>query len=144
MKMALRLAAGLLAGAFLMLLAGCQAVQTQVTPSTTGLRYPPTNAANVLILNAPPAAPNIRIGEVRVEPASANVPQSDIQAAIRAGGAQLGADAVVIVQDSKHRIGAFYTGPWYDRTLNTVDQTVIVGMAIKFMTPQARAVRIAP
>ncbi|MGA2052147.1 MAG: hypothetical protein ABSH19_02420 [Opitutales bacterium] len=128
-----RLMTGLLAGIFVMLLAGCQApVKTQVTPALVGTTYPSTDPAQVQILTAAPTRPYVALGQVQALPASDNVPKEDIQAALQTAAAKLGADAVQITQDSEHQTGAFITGPWYDRTLNTVQQRVIVGEAIKY------------
>ncbi|MGA2052148.1 MAG: hypothetical protein ABSH19_02425 [Opitutales bacterium] len=137
MNIALRLGAGLLAGIFLTMLAGCQTVQTQVTPVAAGPTYPPTDPAQVQVLTTAPAQANVRLGQVRVQPSSGNMAKADIEAALQAGAAKLGADAVVIVKDDKKQVGAPVTGAWYDQSLDAVDQRIIVGEAIKYTTPPA-------
>jgi hypothetical protein len=122
-----------------MLLAGCQTVQTQVS-ATTGVTYPPTNPANVQILSTVPTQPYVRLGQVQAQPSSGNLPKARIEAAIQTAAAQMGADAVVIVKDKNREVGAFPTGPWYDQSMDTLDEKIIIGEAIKYTSGAGQTV----
>ncbi len=136
MKTIYRMAAGLLTGVFLMMLAGCATVPTVTTPSLTAPTYPPTDPTQVAILSTEPTRPCVRLGQIRAEPESVNIPVAEIKTALQKAAAKLGADAVVIIHDQDQVVGAIVTGPWYDRSLDQIQGRVIVGVAIKY-TPAA-------
>ncbi len=84
-----------------------------------------------LLLTLPVAACSDRLGHVFVEP-SGNPPVEEIEQAIRAEAAKLGADAAVPVFDRTRRIGRVDEGPWWDRRSFPVYGRKIVAVAIRY------------
>ena len=119
-----------LAGFFL--LTGCKTVSTSTKQYLGGPTYPPSDPANIEILRTQPTRPHVRLGEVQAEPSGDSVGAPQIEEAIRKAAAKLGADAVVIVYDRTQVTGAFVSGPWWGRSVNTVTGRVIIGVAIKY------------
>jgi hypothetical protein len=74
----------------------------------------------------------VRLGEVRAEPSSENVDVAKIEGALRKEAAKLGADAVVVVYDRTQVTGAFVTGPWWGRSVQTVQGRIVIAVAIKY------------
>ena len=111
---------------------GCKTVSTSTNQYLGGPIYPPSNPANIEILRTQPTRPHVRLGEVQAEPSSDSVGAPQIEEAIRKAAAKLGADAVVIVYDRNQITGAFVSGPWWGRSVNTVTGRVIIGVAIKY------------
>jgi hypothetical protein len=86
----------------------------------------------VQILRTPPTRPHVRLGEVTAEPSSDSVPVTEIEAALRKAAAKMGADAAVVVYDKTQTTGAFVTGPWWGRAVQTIQGRVIIAVAIKY------------
>jgi hypothetical protein len=55
-----------------------------------------------------------------------------IEEAIRKGAAKLGADAAVVVYDATRPTGAVVMGPWWGRTVDTIQGRMIIAVAIKY------------
>lgn len=132
MKIVTRSIAMLAAAASLMALTGCNTVSTSVRQDIGGPTFPPSNPALVQILRTPPTRPHMRLGEVQAEPSSDSVPVTEIEAALRKAAAKMGADAAVVVYDKTQTTGAYVTGPWWGRQVQTVQGRVIIAVAIKY------------
>jgi hypothetical protein len=111
------------------------------TVSTTAMQYvgaprrPATDPASVQILQAMPAQPHERLGEISLTASTKPAPKiSDLEDNLRQKAGTLGADAVVIVSDSLQPIGAYAAGGWWwsDRTLYTISGRRLVAVAIKY------------
>lgn len=113
-------------------LTGCKTVSTSTTQYLGGPIYAATDPATIQILRTQPTRPHVRLGEVRAEPSSDSVGAMEIEEAIRKAAAKLGADAVVIVYDRTQVTGAWVSGPWWGRSVNTITGRVIIGVAIKY------------
>ena len=116
----------------LVALTGCNTVSTTTNQSLGAPTFPPTDPALVEILTTAPTRPHIRLGEVQAEPSSDSVPTEKIKQALQTSAAKLGANAVVIVYDRNQVMGAMVTGPWYRRSIQAVQQRVIIGVAIRY------------
>ena len=115
-------------------LAGCSFVSTRIQPYLGGPTFPPTDPARVQILRAEPAHPHHRLGEVFVEP-SGDPTVAQYEQALREAGAQMGADAVVVVYDRMQVLGTVVSGPWWAPSASPVVGRVVVGLAIRSSTP---------
>jgi hypothetical protein len=113
-------------------LTGCNTVSTSVQQDLGGPTYPPSNPALVEILRTQPTRPHVRLGEVTAEPSSDTTPVADIEAALRKAAAKMGADAAVVVYDKTQTTGAYVTGPWWGRSVETIQGRVIIAVAIKY------------
>ena len=118
--------------AILFALTGCNTVSTSHTQDIGGPKYPPSDPAQVQILRTQPTRAHVRLGEVRAEPSSDSVPATDIETALRKAAAKMGADAAVVVYDKTQTTGAYVTGPWWGRSVQTVQGRVIIAVAIKY------------
>jgi hypothetical protein len=118
--------------AMLPLLTGCQTVALTSTQEIGGPTFPPTDPATVEILRTEPTRPHVRLGEVRAEPSSVDVSAAKIEEALRKGAAKLGANAAVVVYDRTQVTGAYVTGPWYGRSVETIQGRVVVAVAIRY------------
>mgnify|MGYP003333167675 CR=1 FL=1 len=114
------------------LLAGCNTVSVNSFQYVGVPSYAPTVPAQVEILRAMPQRAFERLGEISAEPATPEVGNQVIEQKLKAAGARLGADAVVITSDSVQVTGAMVTGPWYGRTVQRTTGRVIVGIAIRY------------
>jgi hypothetical protein len=95
-------------------------------------RYPPTDPDKVVILHERPKGGEVRLGEVIVDASIDPAPKVElIEARIRQGTAQLGGDAAVLVVDRTQTVGAVVMGPWWDRSVSTVQDRIVVAVAIK-------------
>jgi len=107
------------------------------TVSVSSMRYlgvpqfAPTDPAMVEILRREPRRPHEKLGEVYLEP-SGHPSVAEMEQAIRAGAAKLGADAAVLVYDRTKRIGTVYQGPWWARSSYAVYGRRIVAVAIHY------------
>ena len=113
-------------------LTGCNTVSTSQTQDIGGPKFPSSNPALVQILRTQPTRAHVRLGEVRAEPSSDSVPVADIEAALCKAAAKMGADAAVVVYDRTQTTGAYVMGPWWGRSVQTVQGRVIIAVAIKF------------
>jgi len=116
----------------LFVLTGCNTVSTSVRQDIGGPTFPPSDPALVQILRTAPTRPHVRLGEVTAEPSSDSVPVAEIEAALRKAAAKMGADAAVVVYDKTQTTGAYVTGPWWGRQVQTVQGRVIIAVAIKY------------
>ena len=114
------------------LLAGCAYVSVQSRRYLAVPSYPPTDPASVQILRAPPTQPHERLGEISLQP-EGNPSVQEMEAKLREAAAKMGAEAVVIVADRMHYMGAFVSGPWWGREISPIYGRVIVGVAIKYI-----------
>ena len=96
-------------------------------------RYAPTSGAQVEILHSEPARAHDKLGEIVVD-ASIDPPPAveKSEAALRREAAKLGADALVIVHDRAQAVGAQVWGPWWAPSVSTIENRLIVGVAIKY------------
>jgi hypothetical protein len=113
-------------------LTGCNTVSTSIRQDIGGPTYPPSDPAQVQILRPVPTRPHVRLGEVTAQPSSDSVPVTEIEAALRKAAAKMGADAAVVVYDKTQTTGAYVTGPWWGRQVQTIQGRVIIAVAIKY------------
>ena len=121
-----------LAAATLFAMTGCQTVSVSYTQDIGGPTFPPTDPATIEILRTEPTRPHVRLGEVRAEPSSDEVSAAKIEEALRKEAAKLGANAAVVVYDHTQITGAYVTGPWYGRSIETIQGRIIVAVAIRY------------
>jgi hypothetical protein len=119
----------------LVALTGCNTVSTSVKQDIGGPTYAPTDPAQVQVLRTQPTRPHVRLGEVTAEPSSDSVPVTEIEAALQKAAAKMGADAAVVVYDKTQTTGAYVTGPWWGRSVETIQGRVIVAVAIHYTGP---------
>lgn len=110
---------------------GCNTVSVSTKQDIAAPNYPATDPASVQILQTPPMAPHIRLGEITLEP-SGNPTKEMIQTKLQTAAAKLGANAVVIVADRTQIMGAYVSGPWWGRQVSTVTGRVIIGLPIRY------------
>jgi hypothetical protein len=132
MKITVQPIALITAAVGMFILTGCNTVSTSVRQDIGGPTFPPSNPALVQILRTPPTRPHVRLGEVTAEPSSDSVPVTEIETALRKAAAKMGADAAVVVYDKTQITGAFVTGPWWGRSVQTIQGRVIIAVAIKY------------
>ena len=132
MKATFRLMSLFAAAAALWLTTGCNTVSTSIKQDLGLPTYPPTDPAQVQILRTAPTRAHVRLGEVTAEPSSDSVPVAQIEEAIRKAAAKMGADAAVVVYDQTQPVATYVTGPWWGRSIQTVQGRVIVAVAIKY------------
>jgi len=132
MKILGRLLCFNLAVALLLAVTGCQTVSVSCTQDIGGPTFPPTEPATVEILRTEPTRPHVRLGEVRAEPSNEDVSAARIEEALRKEAAKLGANAAVVVYDHTQVTGAYVTGPWYGRSIETIQGRVVVAVAIRY------------
>jgi len=103
--------------------------------------FSPTAPDTVQILRSAPTQPNLRLGEITVEPKN-NTSVQTIEEKFRDAAARMGANAVVIVADRTEVMGMQETGSWYNADLTPITGRVILGVAIRYTSatqPQIRA-----
>jgi hypothetical protein len=133
MKTSFRFLAPFAAVLALVALTGCNTVSTTTNQALGVPTFPPNmDPASIQILTTPPTRPHVRLGDIQAEPYRENASAATITLALQKAAAKLGADAVVIVSDRNQVMGAIVTGPWYGRSVQAMDQRVIVGVAIKY------------
>ena len=116
---------------FLSFLAGCSLVTVESQRYLGVPTYAPTNPAQVEILRTEPTRPNVRLGEISLEPQD-HPPVSEIEEKLRTAAAKMGANAAVIVADKTQIIGAWVTGPWFAREADPIYGRVIIAVAIRY------------
>jgi hypothetical protein len=123
---------GLVAAAALALLGGCTKVTVQIVPFSGVQRFPPTDPGVVGVLHSEPSRPHLRLGEINLEP---QVKQSaaELEQQLQAAGAQLGADAVVVVADPANLVGGTAATSWWGRGIDPDHGEVVVGVAIRYL-----------
>jgi hypothetical protein len=118
--------------AMIALATGCNTVSVSSQQSIAAPTYPATDPASVQILQAPPTTANVRLGEVKAT-LQGNPTKEMIRQKLQTAAAAMGANAVVIVYDGQQVLGAYVTGPWWGRTVQTDTARVIVGVAIRYI-----------
>jgi hypothetical protein len=117
--------------AFILLLVGVGCIQVQTRQNIGLPTYPATDPGMVQVLRTAPTRPNIRIGEITVEPNS-GASVVAIEKKFQQAAAKIGANAVVIVSDRNQVMGMIMTGPWYGSEVSPEMARVIVGVAIRY------------
>src|SRR5258706_6094213 len=120
------------ATAVVALAVGCNTVSVTSQQSIAAPTYPPTDPASVQILQAPPVAPNVRLGEITLQPQGSPTTEM-IRSKFQTTAAAWGANAVVIVADRQQVLGAYVSGPWWGRQVEQVTGRVIIGVAIRYV-----------
>jgi len=125
----------LLLTAFACALASCTSIDSHTTQYAGAPHQPPGDPAKVEILRTEPTRPHDRLGEVMVDASVDPAPPiADVEARLRKEAAKIGADAVVVVYDHVQPVGAFVSGPWWGRTIDTITGRKLIGVAIKYQT----------
>ena len=126
-------------GLFLLLVAGAGLLSACATVDATTMQYvgaprfPPSDPAKVQILPTEPTRPHDRLGEITVDASTDPAPPIEkVEDKLKAEAAKLGADAAVVVYDRIAPIGAYVTGPWWGRNLDTISGRKLVAVAIKY------------
>lgn len=122
-----------LATALSLALIGCANIDAKSTVFVGAPHFAPTDASAVEILRAPPTRPHDKLGEIRID-ASTNPspPVADIENKLRAEGAKLGANAVVIVYDRIQPVGANVTGPWWNSSVQVITDQRMIAVAVRY------------
>lgn len=96
-------------------------------------RVPSTRPNTVEILREEPKRPNERLGEIAIDASIKPGPSvEEVEERLRAEGAKLGADAVVIVYDSIQPTALYVTGPWWGGNVTAREGRQLIGVAIKY------------
>jgi|YNPNPStandDraft_1061719.scaffolds.fasta_scaffold04338_10 hypothetical protein len=120
-------------GLGLLLLVGCSSLSSRTVQYVGAPRPPATSPTQIEILRSEPARPHEKLGEVVVDASIDPPPKIEkIEEVLRRDAAKMGADAVVLVHDQIHPVGAVITGPWWSPMVSTVRGRLIVGIAIKY------------
>jgi hypothetical protein len=116
-----------------LLLAGCSSLSDHTIQYVGAPRPPRNDPYQVELLREEPTRSFDRLGEVVVE-ASLNPPPAieKIEDRLRAGAANLGADAVFLVTDQTQVTGTQFWGPYWAPSATPTQSRVIVGIAIKY------------
>lgn len=115
------------------LLVCCSHVKSQQMQYAGATHYAPGDPHRVAILRTEPTQPHERIGEVFIDVSNdPAAPINKVEERLRTEGAKMGADAVVIVYDGVLPTGAYVTGPYWDRNLESTSGRKLVGVAIKY------------
>ena len=93
--------------------------------------YPPTDPASVEVLPSQPTAPNVKLGEITLQP-QGNPTKARLEQKLRLAASKMGANAVFIVQDQQVVFGTTIMGPWWSQTASPDVGRVIVGVAIRY------------
>lgn len=105
--------------AVFVLLASCATVDSFISvyaKNYLGIRYRATDPASVQILRSDPDRPNVRLGEVVLEP-QGDPPILKMEQKLREAASKMGADAAVIVVDTTMRMGSIKVGPLWKREM---------------------------
>ena len=118
--------------ALVALVTACNTVSVSTRQDIAAANFTATDPATVQILQTAPNVAHVRLGEITVEP-SGNPTKEMIQAKFRTAAAKMGANAVVIVADQTRVMGAYVTGPWWGRQVQTTTGRVIIGVAVRYL-----------
>lgn len=123
---------GVIAAVALALLGGCNKATVQAVPFSEVQKFPPTDPGVVGVLHSEPSRPHLRLGEVNLEP---HVKQSaaELEQQLQEAGAQMGADAVVVVADPANLVGGTAATSWWGRGVAPVHGEMIVAVAIRYL-----------
>ena len=120
-----------LGAAVLVAATGCSSIPVQTHQNVAAPLYPPTNPAAVQLLREAPTQPNVKLGEIAIEPQSSSTPLAAVEAKLREAGAKLGAHAVVIVVETKFTAATATTG-WWDAQRSPDLGQVFIGVPIRY------------
>jgi hypothetical protein len=124
---------GLLLALAVWLLAACATVDATTTQYIGAPRFPARDPATVEIMRTEPTRPHERLGEIVVDASTEPAPPiAKVEDKLRTEAGKLGADAVVVVYDRVQAVGAYVSGPWFDRSVNPITGRKVVGVAIKY------------
>jgi type IV pilus biogenesis protein CpaD/CtpE len=113
-------------------LAACAPVAVRSVPYAYPAQQPPTLSERVAIVLQEPARPNIKLGEVFVD-APGYVSRERLEANVRSGAANLGADAAWIVRDDTRLFPVVYVDPWWGPVGSGTGSTRrLIAVAIKY------------
>jgi hypothetical protein len=91
-----------------------------------------TISTQVQILLMEPQVPHVKLGEVLVD-APGNVSREQLEANVKSGAANLGADAAWIMRDDTKLFPIVYVDPWWGPVASgTGSARRVVAIAIKF------------
>lgn len=123
----------MLVAALALTFASCASVSSTATPYVGAPHPQPSEPAAVQILREEPTRPHARLGEIVVDASTDPAPPiTKVEDKLRAEAGKLGADAVVVVYDRVQPVGAYVTGPWWGRNIETITGHRLVGVAIKY------------
>jgi hypothetical protein len=112
--------------------AACAPVSMRTVPYSGQPQQAGTDSTRVLILLAEPQVPNIKLGEIFVN-APGDVSRERLEANVKSGAANLGADAAWIVRDDTRLFPIVYVDPWWGPVgRGTGSERQIIAVAIKF------------
>src|SRR4029434_1297560 len=98
-------------GASLLLMTGCRAISTTHTQDIGGPRFSPSDPAQIEILRDVPATPHVELGHVWGHSSGTSGDVSQLEDALRKEASRLGADAIVVWQDSIDAGGSAISRP---------------------------------
>ncbi len=113
-------------------LSGCASISETAHRYLGSPQYPPTNPANVRVLQSEPKRPKEALGEVLLI-VHGNPPEQKLEERLRRAAARFGAEAVFIATDRTEVVPVVYMDYWWgpDGASEDVSRE-IVGVAIKF------------
>jgi hypothetical protein len=114
---------------------GCASTNVSTIPYPNVPAFQATDPARIQVLRAEPPRAHAKLAEFIVaaaEPSGSSPSVQDVDDKLRTAAAKLGADAVVIVQDSIQPGLPVATGTWWGRTPGTHDAREVTGVAIKY------------
>jgi hypothetical protein len=110
----------------------CAPVAVRTVPYALPTQQPGTNSERVQILLQDPSRPNIKLGEVFVD-APWQVSRERLEANVKSGAANLGADAAWIVRDHTRLFPVVYVDPWWGPVASGTRGTRrLIAIAIKY------------
>ena len=112
---------------------GCRAISTTHTQDIGGPRFTPSDPAKIEILQNVPARPHVEVGKVWGHSSDTSVDVSKLEDALRKEASRLGADAIVVWQDSIDAGGSAIPRPARVRLANGVPGRTVIGAAIKYL-----------
>jgi hypothetical protein len=114
---------------------GCASTNVSTIPYPNVPAFQASDPARIQVLRAEPARAHVKLAEIIVaaaEPSGSPPSVQDVDDKLRTAAAKLGADAVVIVQDSIQPGLPVATGTWWGRIPGTHDARAVIGVAIKY------------
>ena len=123
----------LLLGVITCWLVACAGLDATTTPYAGAPHYPPSDPASVQVLRTQPTKSHDRLGEIVVDASTHSATLgNEVEQKLRQEAAKLGADAVVVVYDRLHPVGAYVMGGYWDQRIERVTEHTVVGVAIKY------------
>jgi hypothetical protein len=122
----------LVALGFACLAAACAPVRVQTVRYSDPPPQIGTISTQVQILLMEPQVPHVKLGEVLVD-APGNVSREQLEANVKSGAANLGADAAWIMRDDTKLFPIVYVDPWWGPVASGAGSARhVVAIAIKF------------